>query len=48
MDEEQLIHEISIAYLLHRSSSDNPETAEDFYQEYKRAIDEFKNLINND
>lgn len=45
MDTEQRIHEISIAYLLYRAVCDHPDSPEDFYQDYLRASDEFKNII---
>lgn len=45
MDNEQRIHELSIAYLLYREVCDNPGSTEDFYQDYLRASDEFENII---
>ena len=44
MDKEKIIHEIAIAYLLYRSSCENPDSPEDFYQDYLRAVDEFTKI----
>lgn len=44
MEKEQMIHDISIAYLLYRASCDSPDSPEDFYQDYLRATEEFKRI----
>ena len=47
MDREQLLHDISIAYLIYRNttSDSTPLTFEAFYQEYENVKHSFKPVI---
>lgn len=47
MNKEQILHDISIAYLLYRniSTDDDPLSFEAFYQEYENIKDSFKRII---
>ncbi len=44
MDKENLIQQLSIAYVLYQNLCDNPISAESFYQEYQEATMQFERL----
>ena len=44
MDKQQIIHDISIAYVLYHNLCDKPISPEDFYQEYQNVTMQFEKI----
>lgn len=45
MNKEQILHDIALAYTLYQNLADSPISAESFFQEYEKAINDFKHIV---
>ncbi len=43
-DSDKIFHDLSIAYLMCRPTSEHPDTPAEFFDEYLKLFNEFKNL----